>query len=72
MAYSRHVRYTLELVIDDQLRDELDKTKHVDCLREGRHDERVPRAVRTVVRAVAMKHTDRALGLALPTRDSRE
>jgi hypothetical protein len=36
----------LELVIDDQLRDELDKAKHVDCLRESGDDVRVPAAVR--------------------------
>ena len=36
---------TLEFVIDDQLRDELDKAKHVDSLGQGGDDERVPAAM---------------------------
>lgn len=35
----------LQLVIDDQLRDELDKAEHVNSLGEGGHDERVPTAM---------------------------
>lgn len=42
---SRHVRNTLQFVIDDELRDELDESKHVDCLSEGGDDERVPASV---------------------------
>lgn len=38
----RHVSDALELVVDDQLRDELDKSSHVDGLSRRRDDERIP------------------------------
>lgn len=37
--------HTLELIVDDQLRNELDETKHVDGLGKGRNNERVPSSV---------------------------
>lgn len=40
-----HMSDTLELVVDDQLRHELDETKHVNGLSQGRDDERVPSSV---------------------------
>ena len=36
---------TLQLVIDDQLRNKLDETKHVNSLSKGGDDERVPSSV---------------------------
>ena len=36
---------TLQLVIDNQLRNELDETKHVNRLSKGGYDERVPSSV---------------------------
>lgn len=42
---ARHVGHTLELIVDDQLRNELDETKHVDGLGKGRNNERVPSSV---------------------------
>lgn len=45
LANSRHVGHTLQLVVDDQLGNELDKTKHVDSLSEGGYDERIPTSV---------------------------
>ena len=40
--------HTLQLVVDDQLRNKLDETKHVDSLSEGSDDERVPSSVSLV------------------------
>lgn len=42
---SRHMSDTLELVVDDKLRDKLDKAEHVNRLRESGDDERVPSSV---------------------------
>lgn len=41
----RHVSYALELIVDNQLRNELDEAKHVNGLGKGRDDERVPSSV---------------------------
>jgi hypothetical protein len=43
-----HMGHTLQLVIDDQLRNKLDETKHVDCLSEGSDDERIPSSMSLV------------------------
>lgn len=43
-----HMGHTLQLVIDDQLRNKLDETKHVDSLSEGSDDERVPSSMSLV------------------------
>lgn len=40
--------HALELIVDDQLRNELDETKHVDSLGEGRNNERIPSSVRPI------------------------
>lgn len=45
---TRHVGHALELIVDDQLRNELDETKHVDSLGEGRNNERIPSSVRPI------------------------
>jgi hypothetical protein len=40
-----HVSDTLELVVDDQLRDKLDETEHVDSLSQRGDDKRIPSSV---------------------------
>jgi len=41
----RDMRDTFQLIVDDQLRDELNEAEHVDCLSECCHDERIPSAM---------------------------
>jgi hypothetical protein len=53
------VRNTLELVVDDQLRDELDEAEHVDGLSQSRDDERVPPSV-SPVSSATKRRSDQA------------
>lgn len=42
--------YALELIVDDQLRNELNEAKHVNSLGKGRDDERIPSSVSPINR----------------------